>query len=404
MAKRPPSMASVLGLMEGGGFYNRHGGVQAAAISAALPALARAAGAVPVERPLIIADYGSSQGRNSLRPMQVAIDGLRARAPNKPVTVVHVDQPGNDFASLFVLLNDSPDSYLRLHANIYAAAIGRSFFEPVLPPGSVTLGWTSFAAIWLTSVPREAAGHIFPALAPPDVLELLRAQAASDWRNFLSARASELRPDGRLVVLVPGPSEQGTGSIKPLMQAAATALRQMVSEGQLSEAACARAFVPTLPRTAAQLRAPFAEGAFSGLSIEAQEDWLDLPDDAWERYRQDGDLTALTDAYIGYFQATFQPSLLHSMEPLGSASKRKAIADGLESAMRRVIAAQPQPCAKITLHMLVLRRIQGAAPRATEYGSAHQSRSGAPSGKSGRSGRASSTARAKDGRASKRAR
>jgi hypothetical protein len=70
-------------------------------------------------------------------------------------------------------------------------------------------------------------------------------------------------------------------SAKPLMQAAATALRQMVSEGLLSEVACARAFVPTLPRSAAQLRAPFAEGDFAGLSIEEQEDWFDLPDGAW---------------------------------------------------------------------------------------------------------------------------
>jgi hypothetical protein len=152
MSKRSESIGSALGLMEGAGFYNRHGWTQATGISVALPALARAAGAVSVGRQCAIADNGSSQGRNSLRPMQVAINGLRARAPNVPITVVHVDQSGDDFASLFALLNDSRDSYLRLHANVYAAALGSSFFEPVLPPGSVTLGWTSFAAMWLTSV------------------------------------------------------------------------------------------------------------------------------------------------------------------------------------------------------------------------------------------------------------
>jgi hypothetical protein len=72
--------------------------------------------------------------------MQVAIDGLRSRAPGIPVMVVHVDQPGNDFASLFGLLNESPDSYQRQYTGTYAAAVGRSFFEPVLPRGSVTLG------------------------------------------------------------------------------------------------------------------------------------------------------------------------------------------------------------------------------------------------------------------------
>jgi hypothetical protein len=109
------------GLMRGRGFYNRHGWVQAAGIAAALPALERAAGVVPVEPPIVVADYGSSQGRNSLRPMRVAIEGLRSRAPETPVTVVHIDQPGNDFTSLFGLLHESPDSYLRLHVETYAA-------------------------------------------------------------------------------------------------------------------------------------------------------------------------------------------------------------------------------------------------------------------------------------------
>jgi hypothetical protein len=70
--------------MQGGGFYNRHGWMQASGIAAALPALARAAGAVSVIQPVTVADYGSSQGRNSLRPMQTAIEGLRARAPDCP--------------------------------------------------------------------------------------------------------------------------------------------------------------------------------------------------------------------------------------------------------------------------------------------------------------------------------
>lgn len=75
-----------------------------------------------------------------------------------------------------------------------------------------------------------------------------------------------------------------------------------------------------------------------------------------ERYLQDGDLAGLMDAYIAFSHATFQPSLLHSMEALGSASKRKAIADGLEAAIRRMITAKPQPCAKVPLHMVVLGR------------------------------------------------
>jgi hypothetical protein len=345
------------GLMQGGGFYNRHGWSQAAGATAALPALARAAAVVPIGAPLIVADYGSSQGRNSLRPMQVAIEGLRARSPEVPITVIHVDQPGNDFSSLFALLNDSADSYLRTHPDTYAAAVGRSFFGPVLPPDSVSLGWSSFAVMWLTRTPPEALGHVSAALVPAEVRLRLRAQGDADWRRFLTARAGELRRDGRLVVLVAGPAESGSGSTRPLMATLAAALRQLVADGRLSEAACGRAFIPTLPRLGTDLRAPFADGPFAGLALEEHEDWPDFPDAAWERYRGDGDMAGLTDAYLGFFQATFLPSLLHSLEPFDTAEARRAITDRLEAAIRAAIESDPQPFAQIPLHTVTVRRI-----------------------------------------------
>lgn len=349
--------ASAAGLMQGGGFYNRHGWSQAAGVTAALPALERAAAVVPIGLPLLVADYGSSQGRNSLRPMQVAIETLRARAPDTPITVVHTDQPGNDFSSLFTLLDSSPDSYLQMHAGTYAAAVGRSFFEPVLPPASVTLGWSSFAAIWLTRTPPEALGYVSAALAPAEVRLRLKAQGEADWRRFLTARAAELRPGGRLVVLVPGPSEGKLGGPRPLMQTLATTLRQLVADGRLSEAACKRAYIPTLPRSGADLRAPFSEGAFAGLALEEQEDWPDYPDMAWERYRESGDAALLTEAYLGFFQATFLPSLLHSLEPFDTASGRQTVVAALETAIRSAVESDPQPFAQIPLHMVTVRRV-----------------------------------------------
>jgi salicylate 1-O-methyltransferase len=350
-------VTSAAGLMHDDGFYNRHGWMQAAGVTAALPALARAAAAVPIEVPLMVADYGSSQGRNSLRPMQVAIERLRARVSNVPITVIHIDQPGNDFSSLFALLNSSPDSYLNMHSENYAAAVGRSFFDPVLPPASVTLGWSSFAVMWLTRTPPEALGHVSAALVPLEVLLPLRAQGDADWRRFLAARAGELRPGGRLVVLVAGPAEREFASTRPLMQTIATTLRQLVQGGRLSEAACKRAFIPTLPRLGTELRAPFAKGAFAGLALEEQEDWPDFPDAAWERYRGDGDVGALTEAYLGFFQATFLPSLLHSLEPFDAASERQSIADTLEAEIRSAIKLDPQPFAQIPLHMITVRRL-----------------------------------------------
>src|SRR5580704_19299243 len=69
--------------MEGQGRYNRSSEVQAAGLSPAVPMLECAARDVPLPSgrlPIVIADYGSSQGQNSLTPVGAAIDVLRERA------------------------------------------------------------------------------------------------------------------------------------------------------------------------------------------------------------------------------------------------------------------------------------------------------------------------------------
>jgi hypothetical protein len=75
----------------------------------------------------------------------------------------------------------------------------------------------------------------------------------------------------------------------------------------------------------------------------------------------------------------------------------------LECAIRGVAWRALAPRRKAALRAAaqgIILDLEGAPPRKQ----ANQSRSGAPGGKSGRKGRASSTARAKDGRLSKRAR
>jgi hypothetical protein len=83
--------------MAGQGRYNRSSQVQAAGLSPALPMLERAAREVPLPDgllPIVIADYGSSQGHNSLAPVGAAIHVLRERAgQERAISVVHVDLP-----------------------------------------------------------------------------------------------------------------------------------------------------------------------------------------------------------------------------------------------------------------------------------------------------------------------
>lgn len=78
------------GVMEGKGAYNEHAKRQVAGIALALPLLEKAVSSVELDtgdQPVVIADYVSSQGKNSLVPMQVAIGSLRQRlGPSTAIT------------------------------------------------------------------------------------------------------------------------------------------------------------------------------------------------------------------------------------------------------------------------------------------------------------------------------
>ena len=162
-ASTPPSPAP----MEGRGVYNRSSRVQAAGLSPAVPLLEQAASIVSLSNApeaIVIADYGSSEGRNSLSPMTVAIGAFRERVgPNRAISVVHTDLPGNDFGALFETLANDPDSYLRNDPAVFASAVGRSYYQQILPSDSVTLGWTSWATHWLSRTPALIPDHVLAA-------------------------------------------------------------------------------------------------------------------------------------------------------------------------------------------------------------------------------------------------
>src|SRR5215469_9632373 len=148
---------SPVGVMEGKGFYNEYAAIPASGSALALPLLEEAARQISLDssdRPIVIADYGSSQGKNSLAPMRAAIAVLRARVgTQRPIVVYHTDLPANDFSTLFEVLESDPASYLQDEHSVFPSAIGRSFYRPILPPSHVDLAWSSYAAVWLSRIP-----------------------------------------------------------------------------------------------------------------------------------------------------------------------------------------------------------------------------------------------------------
>jgi len=316
--------------MEGGGAYNRHSSVQASGLLPAIDLLEEAAKAVPVDddstgvKPVVIADYGASAGRNSLLPMAVAIASLRDRVgAARPIAVVHTDLPGNDFSALFHVLESESQSYLATDSSVYASAVGRSFYGPVLPPRSVTLGWSSWAVQWLSRIPAPVPDHVQVAFSRDALTRAEFArQADSDWRCFLKERGRELRQGGRLVVLTMATDSTGHFGYEPLMDSMHAALLQLRDDGFIALEELARMVIPTVARTFSEFEGPFGQvgGTFDGLRLDSLEIFF-AEDRIWTEYERSRNADAYGASWAAFSRASVFPTLAQALQSSGSSDR-----------------------------------------------------------------------------------
>jgi hypothetical protein len=333
--------ADFTGAMAGHGYYGAHSVPQGSAGAFGLPLLERAVDAVrlPDDRaaPVVIADLGAAGGKNELGPLTEAIGGLREkRGVTAPVVVVHTDIATNDFTALFEAVEQDPETYLRA-PETYAFAAGRSFYERVFPPDSVTLGWSAIAVHWLSKVPRPVEGHVYCSFATGETRRALADQSAADWRSFLIDRAAELRRGGQLVVVGGAATDDGASGAEGLMDALNDAVRKAVSDGRLTEQEYAAMTIPTWNRTLGDFAQPFtAEPDVAG-ALSLEEHALDVLSDPFlATYSTDGDATAFADAITAFLRGFTEPSLFGTLAR--QPGDRRAIADAVYADVHRQAA------------------------------------------------------------------
>jgi hypothetical protein len=345
--------------MAGEGIYNRNSYVQQAGFSPAVPLFERAARQAALPPPseaIVIADYGASQGHNSFGPMAAAIQALRERTgPDQAISVVYTDLPGSDFSALFQALETDPQSYLHRHPALFASAVGRTFYDQILPSGSVTLGWSSWAVQWLSHAPAPIPDQVQAAYSKDAALrDLYARQAAEDWRSFLRHRGCELRPGGRLVVLTMTLTPDGDFGYRPVLVAMYAALLQLVDEGFLGEAELHQMVIPTVGRSLADLEESFPEGRFAGLAIDPAEIFL-ARDPIWEDFERDGDAKAFGVLWAAFSRASVLPTLALALKEGGTDARTARFLDRVEAGMASRLAAAPEKFA-IPLALVALRK------------------------------------------------
>ncbi len=302
-------------IMSGHGYYNRHSVLQAAAVELGLDTLREAAADVPIPvppQPLIVADYGCAHGQNSLAPMGVAITALRTRT-DLPVTVIHTDLPGNDFSAVFESIATDPRSYTKVDGNAYGLAAGHSFYDTVLPPASAVLGWSSTTTHWLSRVPGPVPGHLTAQSTHDDhVRALFAEQAAADWHGFLAARATEIAPGGRLVMVEPCAHPDGHLGSEPMMELMNEVMHELVAEGLATPEGAAEATLPMWMRSPDEYEQPIA--AHPDLELVSGQVVEGLKSPLWDAFEHDGDAPRYAEQSVATMRAWSESMLAAGLD------------------------------------------------------------------------------------------
>ncbi|XP_037410233.1 anthranilate O-methyltransferase 1-like [Triticum dicoccoides] len=227
-------------------------------------------------RKMVIADLGCSSGPNAVALVSIALETtrnhfLQLQQPPPEVSLLLNDLPYNDFnvvvKSLVVLRQINEPI-------VVAGVVPGSFYERLLPSGSVHLFCSSNSLHWLSKAPEDLRIKQIPAYdidenvrheRLPVVAGAYTRQFRKDFTLFLKLRGKELVPDSRMVVSLAGRrSDELVTEITHVWGTTAQILGVMASECAIDKAKFDSLYIPVYAPSLKELREIIQEeGSFS---------------------------------------------------------------------------------------------------------------------------------------------
>ncbi|KAL2870932.1 S-adenosyl-L-methionine-dependent methyltransferase [Aspergillus lucknowensis] len=177
--------------MVGGGYYNQNSSLQALVAE-------ECGGLVSPDEcqggSITLADYGCSEGSNSVLMLRRAIESCPEDAS---ITIVFNDTPANDYNSLSATMDRllrEPDK--KNPRKIYPLMAPQSYYQQVVPDDFVDIGFSTASLHWIARL-QPAGGNLLPSDAD------ISAEVLADILHFLRTRYRELRSGGLLLLSFP---------------------------------------------------------------------------------------------------------------------------------------------------------------------------------------------------------
>jgi cyclopropane-fatty-acyl-phospholipid synthase len=352
-------------VMKSGGFFDAHSVLQSEAIRAARPLIQRSAETLPMmpgHGSLGIADYGCSQGKNSILASDYIAAALLNRMPARTINVYRNDLPANDFNRLFLNLASMDRTRSALsttdHARpqIFDFAVAGSFYQRVLPSHAAHVGFSSSALHWLSRCPDVAIdNHIVPDDAKSPAHQAYANQAKADWEAFLGHRAEELVPGGKLLVTFVGRREGAALSAHGPFRLINHVARRFVDLGCIDRQTYQRFLLPVHLRTLSETIAPLKD-RYNALSGQYKIEFAGVRRFVcpfYVRYQETGAIDEYAAAYASFVRALSEPVVLKGL--LGNDA---SAAEQFYDRVRDEIAGDPHTYALTKTQIYVLLTVR----------------------------------------------
>jgi len=222
-------------------------------------------------RAFAVCDYGTADGGTSLPLVHNLVGKIKETyGKDQEVHVQYEDQPNNEWRSVFnhtqgIVRIPGVPLYTEDYEGVFVTASGTSFHDQCFPSNSLNLGMAFTCMHWLSERPGLIADRLHSTQAAPAEKALYQAQAAKDWERTLLARARELAPGGRIVIVNFCESADGyylgwAGEGANMYSTMSNLWRELVTDGTITEEEFAQCSFPNHYRTLDEHTAPFKEG------------------------------------------------------------------------------------------------------------------------------------------------
>lgn len=358
--------------MKGAGYYSKATVGARNVITAATPVVEAALAAQNLSAggaPVVMTDMGCADGGTSIGMWNQVLAGLRRALPDRALQLVYTDLPRNDFSQLFRIVHGQTD----LPAvgadvdNLYVMASATSFHHPIVPPGTLHLGFSATASHYVSETPAEIPDHVHMVGASGSVRQAFRDQGAKDWEAFLLARATELAPGGRLVLYNFGIDEAGrylghTGGVS-MFDTFARLWRALAEDGTITDAEFRATNFPQAYRTVDEFAAPFRDQDSpvhrAGLRLE---DIGTLHTRCpFEATFAEGGMSAreFAKSYIPTLRSWSEPTFVAGLAGTRAPQEIAAIIDRFYQSYEDLVAEDPKGHAMDYIHCRVVARKEG---------------------------------------------